>query len=89
MSSTVYRTRSVPFERDFYFFLRPLVLPLREMLQLPPYPSRPAGSSLPVLLTGPRDPACASFSNADLRRRLTPFHEALVSFSFPNPFVFR
>lgn len=73
------RQRAVPYERDFYFILRPLITPLRDLLQVPPYPTRAPGSTLPVLQTNAGEPQCASFTNAHLIRCLTPFHEAIVS----------
>ena len=73
------RQRAVPYERDFYFILRPLIQPLRDLLQVPPYPTRAPGSTLPVLQPNAGEPQCALLSNTQLVRSLTPFHEAIVS----------
>ena len=73
------RQHAVPYERNFYFILRPLIKPLHDLLQVPSYPTCAPGSTLPVLQTNTGEPQCALFTNAHLIRCLTPFHEAIVS----------
>jgi hypothetical protein len=41
-----------------------------------------------VLRPNPDRPACASLTNAELRRKLEPFHEAIVSSFFFSLFIF-
>jgi len=80
--STRLRTHIVIYERDFYHLLRPLIKPLRELLQELPPPPGVAGSTLPVLHPSANKIMCQELSNAELLRRLKPFHEAIVSCSY-------
>ena len=76
--STVLRKVPLPAERDYYFILRPHVATIRSLV-LPPPSVASSSSLLPPTPHSMRSPACASLSNAELKRQLMTIHHALVS----------
>ena len=67
----------LPAERDYYHALRPHVATIRSLVQPPPLVAS-SSSLLPPTPHNMRAPACASLSNAELKRQLMPVHDALV-----------